>query len=415
MIKGWTGPAPARQTGLMYALLLLLISLILPQAATAATVTAIAVERGRIIVNFDGAIDGASALMLDGPRRIALDIGGVVPGDDQPAGGIVSRTRQAQFRPDITRVVFDLKRPAIVTGSALSDNRRVLTLVLADVDARRFATAVRKGARTLMESTAHAARSRGRYSVTIPLGPATRLPALPRVYGPAGRPLVVIDAGHGGHDPGSLGKGGRRREKDATLGIARAVRDALIRSGRVRVALTREDDRFLILEERYGIARRLKADLFISIHADSAANEAARGATVYTLSEVASDREAAKLAARENRSDIINGVNLGGQTADVSSILIDLTQRETMNISADFAKLLRREADGLVSFRQDYHRFAGFVVLKAPDVPSVLFETGFMSNADDVDFLFSAAGRRKLADGIARAVAVQFARKMARQ
>jgi len=181
----------------------------------------------------------------------------------------------------------------------------------------------------------------------------------------------------------------------------------------VRVALTRDDDRFLVLQERYGIARKMGADLFISIHADAAENTDAHGATVYTLSETASDREAARLAARENKADIINGVNLGGQSGDVSSILIDLTQRESLNISSNFARLLQREASPYVPFRSAYHRFASLMVLKAPDTPSILFETGYISNEADSAFLSSREGQQKIAHGVARAIEVHFARKLA--
>jgi N-acetylmuramoyl-L-alanine amidase len=255
------------------------------------------------------------------------------------------------------------------------------------------------------------------HSVTVPIPPVAKGVRLPRIYGPAdaSRPLVVIDAGHGGHDPGAVNAAAGKREKDVTLGIALAVRDALVASGRVRVALTREDDRFLVLQERYGIARRMSADLFISIHADAAENDEARGATIYTLSETASDREAARLAARENKADIINGVNLGGQSGDVSSILIDLTQRETMNLSANFAQLLQREAAPYVAFRSGYHRFASLMVLKAPDMPSVLFETGYISNMEDVAKLGSRDGQRQIATGIARAIDVHFARRLAQR
>ncbi|TVV72697.1 N-acetylmuramoyl-L-alanine amidase family protein, partial [Sphingomonas solaris] len=241
--------------------------------------------------------------------------------------------------------------------------------------------------------------------------------AAPRVIRARGsnRPLVVIDAGHGGHDPGAPGVDGRHREKEVTLKIARAIRDELKSSGRVRVALTRDDDRFLILGERREIARRLKADLFISIHADSAPNPAARGATIYTLSEVASDRVAAQLAARENRADILNGVDLGGESSEVSSILLDLAQRETMNVSASFAALLQREMSPNVPFRTEFHRFAGLVVLKAPDVPSVLLETGYMSNAEDEALLLSPDYQRNIAIGVRRAVETHFARRLARQ
>lgn len=259
-----------------------------------------------------------------------------------------------------------------------------------------------------------AAANRG--SVRIPLGAsgAEQL-TLPPVSGARGsnRPLVVIDAGHGGHDPGASSSDGRFQEKDAALQIARAIRDELVASGRVRVALTRNSDRYLVLGERREIARRLRADLFLSIHCDSAPNEDARGATVYTLSEVASDRVAANLARRENRADVLNGVDLGEESSDVSSILIDLAQRETMNVSADFASLLQRELSPSIAFRSNFHRFAGLVVLKAPDVPSVLFETGYMSNPEDVKLLFSPRYQHALAVGVRKAVETHFARRIA--
>ena len=260
-----------------------------------------------------------------------------------------------------------------------------------------------------------AEKPKKRYSVTVPIGkPKPALP-LPAIEGPddARLPLVVIDAGHGGHDPGAISPHSGTREKDITLALAMAIRDDLVASGRVRVALTRSDDRFLVLEERYGIARRLKADLFLSIHADAAANEQASGASIYTLAEVASDREAARLAARENKANIINGVDLGAHSSEVSSILLDLTQRETMNVASDFARLLQREASDEVKFRTTAHRFASFVVLKAPDTPSVLFETGFISNKDDAEFLTSRAGQQKVARGVRDAVQIHFARRIA--
>jgi len=268
----------------------------------------------------------------------------------------------------------------------------------------------------MLHQTAFNARPpRKMHSITVPIPPASRGIALPKVEGPrdATRPVVVIDAGHGGHDPGASNGKAHAQEKTITLAIAEAIRDRLLATGRVRVALTRDDDRFLVLEERYGIARRLSADLFISIHADAAENLEARGATVYTLSEVASDREAARLAARENKADIINGVNLGGQESGVSSILIDLTQRETMAQSATFARLLQREAAPFVPFRSTAHRFASLIVLKAPDTPSVLFETGYISNAQDAAFLLSRAGQQRIADGVGKAVEIYFARRAA--
>ncbi len=250
--------------------------------------------------------------------------------------------------------------------------------------------------------------------VSMRVPAARKAPPLPRIYGDdATRPLVVIDAGHGGHDPGAISSETGLREKDLTLKTVLAIKDRLLKSGRVRVALTRETDKFLILQERYGIARRLGASLFISVHCDSAGNPLAAGATAYTLSEVASDKEAARLAARENRADILAGIDLGDTSTDISSLLIDLAQRETMNRSASFARLLGREAEALIPVKPGFHRMASLMVLKAPDMPSVLFETGYLSNQRDADFINSREGREKIAESVTRATEIFFARRMA--
>jgi len=248
--------------------------------------------------------------------------------------------------------------------------------------------------------------------ITVAIPEAAPAIDLPPVEGPSDprRPLVVIDAGHGGHDPGAINPSHGWREKDLTLAIARALRDEILKTGRLRVALTRNDDQYLILQERYGIARRLKADLFISVHADAALNPEIRGATIYTLSEVASDREASRLAARENKADVLNGVDLSRQSSSVSSILIDLAQRDTMEVSTRFADLLRREADPFMAFQSPAHHFASLVVLKSPDTPSILLETGYISNDQDGAMLASARGQQRIARGVARAITVHFAR-----
>lgn len=261
---------------------------------------------------------------------------------------------------------------------------------------------------------AHSAKPpRSRYSITIPLDPPQPGVPRPQIFGREGRPLVVIDAGHGGHDPGAIGAGGAR-EKDVTLAMAKAIRDELLRGGRVRVALTRSDDSFLILQERAEIARGLKADLFISVHADAAGVTEATGATIYTLSEVATSERAAQLAARENKADIINGVNLSKAGAGVSSILIDLAQRETIDASARFADLFKREARG-VPFRSGFHQMAGFAVLKAPDTPAILLEVGYITNATDLARITSANGKAAIAASIRRTTDVFFARRIARR
>ena len=220
------------------------------------------------------------------------------------------------------------------------------------------------------------------------------------------------DRGHVGrleHDErGEAVEIGPEREE----GLGLAMRDALAASGRVRVAMTRADDRYLVLEDRYRIARRLDADLFISIHADAAPeNDAARGATIYTLSEVASDREAALLAQRQNASDSFGGTRLSPDP-NVNLILIDLAQRESMNVSAEFARLLYREAAPIFPFRPIWHRFAAFIVLKAPDIPSILFESGYLTNETDTAYITSPQGRREIAEGMKRAIEAHFARRL---
>jgi N-acetylmuramoyl-L-alanine amidase len=249
-----------------------------------------------------------------------------------------------------------------------------------------------------------------------------RPPQLPNAQGgaparPTGRPTIVLDPGHGGVDPGAIGVSGTH-EKEITLAMAREIRRQLEQTGRYRVAMTRDDDVFIRLRDRIALARQQSADLFISIHADSmgSGNTATRGASIYTLSENASDNEAAALAARENRADIIAGVDLTRENRDVTSILIDLAQRETMNRSIVFARHLvgemGREA---LLLPQSPHRFAGFAVLRAPDTPSVLIEMGYLSNAQDELLLNRPHHRAKVAAGVLRAIDAYFAANPARR
>jgi len=418
----WTDGRSRRQKWRVCLILAFLPALFAPATTFAAILQSVAAEGDQIVLEFDEAVTGARMMLLDAPRRLAVDVTGATSRDLRHAatGALVQATRTAQRDADTTRVVFDLAQPAVVVGSGFAEDGKSLRLTLAAADATGFAKAVRGRARTLFTQMGFRSPSPALdgASIVVPLEPAAPFvrPETPAIRGGRGRnrPLVVIDAGHGGHDPGATSVLGGRKEKDAALAIAKAIRDELVGSGRVRVALTREDDRFIVLGERREMARRMKADLFISVHADSApSSDTARGASIYTLSEVASDRVAAQLAARENRADILNGVNLGGETADVSSILLDLTRRETMNVSSSFASLLQREMSPAVSFKTGYHRFAGLIVLKAPDVPSVLLETGYLSNLDDSRFLFSDEGRQAIASGVKGAVIAYFARRMA--
>ena len=379
--------------------------------ADAGRIVGVDMTHERIVVRFDEAVGKATAFVLADPDRIAVDVEGADKGGKVEAAGPVVRVRQSTFARDTTRVVFDMAEPTTFTGGRLAPDGRALTLNLATVAPENMAMLATTARRVwTVDPTRLSTPPRARYSLTVPLRGRSRLPKA-RIAGPAGRPLVVIDAGHGGHDPGAIGPGGER-EKDVTLALARAIRDELLAGGRVRVAMTRDDDRFLVLGERSRAARALGADLFISVHADAAGPEAS-GATIYTLSEVASDRQAARLAARENRADIINGVNLGAESSDVSSILIDLAQRETMNASSRFADLVHREASPALPFKRDYHRMAGFAVLKAPDTPAILFEAGYITSPRDVARLLSPEGRRAVAVTLRRATDVHFARRMA--
>jgi N-acetylmuramoyl-L-alanine amidase len=216
-------------------------------------------------------------------------------------------------------------------------------------------------------------------------------------------PLIYLDPGHGGVDPGTIGGDGVY-EKTITLAMAKELQRQLLATGRYRVKMTRQGDQYVPLRLRFEMARRDHADMFISLHADSDPGSLSRGATVYTLSETASDAEAAALAAKENKADLIDGVDLSQQGTAVTSILIDLAQRETKNRSAAFAELLVHDMSGVTRLQRNSHRYAGFAVLKAPDIPSVLIELGYLSDTQDEALLISPLHRTKLAGAMLRAI-----------
>ncbi|HXH53374.1 MAG TPA: N-acetylmuramoyl-L-alanine amidase [Sphingomicrobium sp.] len=247
-----------------------------------------------------------------------------------------------------------------------------------------------------------------RGSVTVQLAPAVEDVA---VSGRAGRPVIVIDPGHGGRDPGATAVSGTVSEKQLTLALAKELRDLLVERGRVRVALTREDDRSLSLEQRASIARRLGASMFLSLHMDAAPNPLARGASVYSLSDVASDADAARFARAENRSNdsVVSEVDGRAQ-----AILSDLALREQMIVSAGLAERVIRKASGRVLMRPEPHRHAAFHVLRRAEVPAVLFEAGYISNADDELMLRSAEHRHKLVLALAQAIEADVAARSRR-
>jgi N-acetylmuramoyl-L-alanine amidase len=245
-------------------------------------------------------------------------------------------------------------------------------------------------------------------ALTVNLPP----PVTDRIYGAPearGRPIVVIDAGHGGRDPGATSVSGQITEKELTLALARELRDDLVKRGRVRVAMTREDDRYLTLDERAAVARRLNAAMFISLHMDSAPNSLARGATVYSLSDVASDAEAARLAASENA-----GALADPRQDSVQAMLSDLAMQAQMGASADLATRLVHRSAGRFELRPNPHRFAAFHVLRRSEAPAVLFEAGYISNADDELLLRSPEQRAKIALALAQAIETDVAARARR-
>jgi N-acetylmuramoyl-L-alanine amidase len=416
--KLWTNHVSQRHNRAMLSATLLTTSLFAISPVQAGTIQQIAASDNAVTIYFDDVVNKASVFALSGPDRIAVDIVGATAGTASSISGGVSAVRQGQYDSNTARIVLDLDQPTLFTGGDFSSDGRSLRLNMRQAASYEFQSSLKSGRQEIVPPASfRASPPQKRYEVSAPIGRGPLAKGLPKIYGPNDQalPLVVIDAGHGGHDPGAINPTSGSREKDVTLAIAKSIRDQLIKSGRIRVALTRDTDRFLVLQDRYGTARKLGANLFISIHADSAGNAEANGATVYTLSEVASDREAQKLASRENKADIINGMNLGGADANVSSILIDLTQRETMNVSARFAKLLLREAEPNMRLRSQSHKFASFVVLKAPDTPSILFETGYISNAQDAAFLASPSGQQKIGRSVASAIQAHFARRLAQR
>lgn len=226
--------------------------------------------------------------------------------------------------------------------------------------------------------------------------------------GDVSQPLVVIDAGHGGFDYGARAPG--FDEKALTLGLALALRDRLVADGGVRVAMTRETDRFVVVGERFEAARRLGADLFLSIHADSAGGAGdVAGASIYTLSDRASSAAAQRFAQRENAADMVNGQDLSSQSDAVSAILVDLSQRRTQARSERFAALIEREGAGILRFHPQPRRSAALEVLRAPDLPSVLFESGYITNPREAARLVTPTGRADFARAMARAIRLYFA------
>ena len=340
--------------------------------------------------------------VLDSPYRVVIDIQDAdwrLKSRPDPARGLITTLRYGRFATDTGRLVLETGEPVLAARQFVlppqAGHPYRLVIDLRPADDAEFRKERAAAVAHLTRPPPAAAPAITRFRTGIPPLPPPR---------PGRIRTVVIDPGHGGQDPGALGKGGTR-EKDVVLAVGLKLREALRRTGRYRVVMTRDRDTFIPLRQRVRIARQARAELFISLHADSAASSAVRGAGIYTLSETASDKEAAALARRENRSDIIAGVDLTQSGDEVTNlILIDLVQRETMNDSARFARVAVDAVGDTIRLRRNPHRFAGFRVLRAPDVPSVLVELGFLSNTAEEQKLRSESWRRRVADALVAAV-----------
>lgn len=418
-----------RAIGWILGLMLLLGGAAQALAKSAITDARLGVEPGltRIVISLTQRSDFRVFTLVD-PYRVVIDMGEVdwkVPSGTKLRGqGLVAGMRYGLFKAGTSRVVLDLMEPSEVARAEFvpPDNGEPLRLL---VDLRPIPDA---------QFRAQLKTSTVAYSAVAAIAPATKpgksssgggIGAASGALGgsaakqPAeepkrGKPLIVIDPGHGGIDPGAIGSS--ITEKQLTLAVAKILKQELEETGKFRVRLTRGRDVYIPLRERFGLAREKDAELFISLHADSHNNPLTRGASVYTLSENASDAEAAALAAKENKSDIIAGVDLSNQSNVVSNILIDLAQRDTKNMSTRFASLLVRELKEQTMLLGNTHRFAGFAVLKAPDVPSVLVEMGYISSSKDEALLSSSGHQKKLAKALRRAVEDYFSwHEMARR
>jgi len=354
------------------------------------------------------------AFPLADPYRVIVDIPQLSfqlpPGVGSAGRGLVKAFRYGLVMPGGSRIVFDLTGPARIANSYVLDAANGqpprLVLELEEVDRTTFVQSLSADNRPELRP----ALSGGK-DVAVPA--VAKVEPAPKPAVPDLRPVIVVDAGHGGPDNGT--QSGGEMEKNLVLGFALALRDRIEKSGKYRVVMTRTDDTFIPLDDRVRIARNQSAALFVSIHADALPRHEgdAQGATIYTLSDRASDAEAERLAEAENKADAIGGVNLTEEPTEVADILIDLAQRETRTFSNRFARILMGEMKTTTRMHKHPLKSAGFRVLKAPDVPSVLIELGYVSNKEDLEHLVSENWRSRTVGSVAHAIDAFFAKRLA--
>ena len=350
--------------------------------------------RTRIVLEFDRRPEIAVRYIAK-PDRIVVDLPSTVftfNAADLEARGLFRDIRFGSVDVDSARLVLTAERPARLVSSDVIANedgqgyRLVLDAEMATQ--QEFDKLVQDQTWTAASADTSSLAQRGDRVTPVP----------------AGAFVIAIDAGHGGIDAGASGATTKTPEKEITLAFAKALAERLKAEQGIEAFLVREGDEFLSLSERVTIARQRGANLLISFHADTLRQNDIRGATVYTISDKASDRMAADLAERENLSDTVGGVSLSSEPAEVSDILLDLTRRETQAFSIALADSVVKSFEGQVQLINNPHRYAGFRVLQAHDVPSILLELGFLSNKDDEKLLLDPAWRTKIADLLAVAI-----------
>jgi N-acetylmuramoyl-L-alanine amidase len=369
-------------------------------------------KRTRFILDLDKNVQFRAFALAD-PYRVVVDLPQVTFQLGAAAGasgrGLIKAFRYGLVMPGGSRIVFDLAGPAKIEKSyvleAANGQPPRLVLELEAVDRTSFVQSIDAGTPPELRPAVGAVESVAAVPAVATSDAVTESTGASKAAEPADkRPVLVIDPGHGGPDNGT--QAGGESEKNLVLGFAMALRDRIEKAGRYRVVMTRTDDTFVPLGDRVRIARNQSAALFISIHADALPRREgdARGATIYTLSDKASDAEAERLAELENKADAIGGVNLTEEPTDVADILIDLAQRETRTFSNRFARILKNEMKATARMHKHPLKSAGFRVLKAPDVPSVLLELGYVSNKSDLEQLVSDHWRSRAVGSVAQAV-----------
>lgn len=361
----------------------------------------------RVVFDMDNTIN-YRVFLLDEPRRVVIDLDNAEIGRlmTKVSNPYINKIRLGKMSADDKRIVMELAKPAIVKKAFIlppvQGNNWRLVVDLMNSDSGNFTAKI--GTKYMLTNNNKFVPKEETHWWQSDKDKQTTVAETEKPIAKVNRKrIVVLDPGHGGKDPGAIGAYARTYEKNVTLAMGKEMKQILQKKGYI-VYLTRENDIFIPLRQRIKIAQKYKADLFMSLHADSAQNRNATGLSVYTLSDVASDKEAAALAERENKADIIGGVDLGNNTKEVNDILISLSQTDTRNKSSKYATYLVQEMAKNIKLVKNTHRFAGFAVLKAPDIPSALLEMGYLSNRTEESNLKKPEYRRKLAEAAARAI-----------